>query len=141
MVGGKAAGRKTILLVEDDPDTRFVFAIALAHQGYYVVEAENGALGIERALQLAPDLIVLDIAMPSMSGIEAARRLRADPRTAKIPLFAVSGNIFSSAEAAELKRLFDECFEKPISPLQLQAEIRRVIGPPTQPELLAGPEE
>ncbi len=79
----------TVLVVDDDPSIVELVVIALEDEGYAVISAVNGA-----ALQIArdrqPDVILLDIMMPGMDGIEVSRRLRADPATANIPIVAMS---------------------------------------------------
>ena len=77
-------------MVDDNEDNRLVFATVLAHAGYDVREAADGREAVNAARALSPDLVLLDIHMPVMSGWDAARALRADPRTAAIPVLAVS---------------------------------------------------
>jgi two-component system, cell cycle response regulator DivK len=121
---------KLILIVEDSEDTRFVFGAILNFDGYRIVEAANGRDGVASAVANLPDLIITDIAMPEMDGFEAARVLRGDTRTAAIPIIAISGNRFSCNEHEEANGLFDGCFEKPMQPSRVLAEVRRLIGLP-----------
>jgi CheY-like chemotaxis protein len=80
-----------VLIVEDDPETRQFYALTLAANGFRTEEAHNGFQALDKATAIMPDLILSDIAMPGIDGIELCRRLRADARTAPIPILAVTG--------------------------------------------------
>lgn len=80
--------RTKILIVEDHPDCREVLRVQMQVLGYEVVEAERGDKALERALEDRPDLIIMDLALPGMDGIEATARLKGDPRTSPIPVVA-----------------------------------------------------
>ncbi|MEJ2563869.1 MAG: response regulator [Anaerolineales bacterium] len=75
-----------ILIIDDDVDTLKLVGLMLERHGYEIVVASNGALGIERAKEDTPQLILLDIMMPDMDGYEVTRRLRADPALAHLPI-------------------------------------------------------
>ena len=122
--------RKLILIVEDNEDARFVFSAILNYDGYRIVEANDGGGGVACALEHLPDLIITDIDMPVMDGFEAARRIRADAHTARIPIVAITGHEFTAAQQAEADALFDGCFTKPMQPSRVLAEVQRLIGPP-----------
>ena len=81
-----------ILVVDDEPDERFLVGRALRKQGHDVTVAENGAAGLKVAQEWVPDLVVTDIMMPVMDGVEFIRRLRGDPAVAGIPILAASGD-------------------------------------------------
>jgi two-component system cell cycle response regulator DivK len=82
---------RTILIVEDDRETRQFYSDAFARSGFQIDQAHNGHQALEKALKSPPDLIVTDIAVPGIDGIELCRRLRADARTRAIPLLAITG--------------------------------------------------
>src|SRR3954465_8494409 len=82
---------RTILIVEDDLDTRLFYSDALERAGFRTDQAHNGYQALEKALKSPPDLILTDIAVPGMDGIELCRRLRADARTRAIPVLAITG--------------------------------------------------
>lgn len=82
---------RTILIVEDDRETRQFYSDAFARSGFRTDQAHNGHQALEKALDSLPDLIVTDIAVPGLDGIELCRRLRADQRTRGIPLLAITG--------------------------------------------------
>ena len=82
-----------VLVVEDEDGIRELYSMVLPHvsPGLTIDTARSGAEGLERARTTLPDLILMDLNMPGMSGIEATRRLKEDPKTAHIPVIAVTG--------------------------------------------------
>jgi CheY-like chemotaxis protein len=98
-----------ILVVDDEPDERFLVGRVLKKQGHDVTVAENGAAGLKAAQERAPDLVVTDVMMPVMDGVEFIRRLRSDPATAGIPILAASGDIhLAGAADAVLEKPYDD---------------------------------
>jgi len=79
-----------VLFVEDAADTRGLHTIHLRKAGYRVAEATNGVEGVERAIQLQPSLVLMDLAMPLVDGFEATRRLKNHPKTAHIPVIILT---------------------------------------------------
>jgi CheY-like chemotaxis protein len=97
-----------ILVVDDEPDERFLVSRALRKQGHEVTVAENGAAGLKAAREELPDLVVTDVMMPVMDGVELIRRLRGDPATAGIPILTASGDIhLAGAADAVLAKPYD----------------------------------
>src|SRR3989442_450862 len=88
----------TILLVDDHDSQRELYELALRHAGFVVHEAEDGEHAIESVRRAKPDVIVLDLAMPKLDGLEVCRRLKADPQTPAIPIIAVTAPIFSGQD-------------------------------------------
>ena len=86
--GGIENERLTVLVVEDDPDIRELLRLTLEVAGYDVIEAENGIDGLAAARQHEPDAILMDMSMPLMDGCQSTRRIRQNPRLAKIPIIA-----------------------------------------------------
>jgi two-component system, cell cycle response regulator DivK len=80
-----------VLLVEDDRDGRLLFAEWLLGAGFRVEQAHNGLQALERARDLLPDVILTDLNIPGIDGYELTRRLKSDPRTAAIPVAAITG--------------------------------------------------
>jgi len=80
-----------VLIVEDDPETRQFYSDALAADGFATNQAHNGHQAFAKALEIGPDLILTDIAVPGLDGIELCRRLRADTRTRAVPVLAITG--------------------------------------------------
>ena len=89
-----------ILLAEDNPDNRDMLTRRLVKRGHRVAVAEDGAIAVLQARLLQPDLILMDISMPNMSGLEATAALRADPCTAALPIIALTAHAMSSDRQA-----------------------------------------
>jgi len=81
-----------ILVVDDEPDQRFLLRRVFEKAGHVVVDAGDGAAALTAVAESPPDLVVTDIMMPVMDGVELIRRLRSDPVTAGIPILSVSGD-------------------------------------------------
>jgi len=94
-----------ILVIDDEPDERFLVGRTPEKKGHDVTVAENGAAGLQAATEQVPDLVVTDVMMPVMDGVELIRCLRADPVTAHIPVMAASGDthLAGSADAVAPK--------------------------------------
>jgi len=117
---------KTVLYVEDNEFNRKIVRDLLGRTSYRLIEATHGESGVTTAKQEQPDLILADIQLPRMSGLDATRELRADPRTAHIPIivitsFALSGDDRKAKEAGASHYL-----AKPYSPRELLQAIRRL---------------
>ena len=96
-----------ILVVDDEPDQRFLLRRLLERAGHEVSEAHHGAAALQAVRESAPDLVVTDVMMPVMDGVELIRCLRGDPATAYIPILAASGDTHL-ADGAETGRELDE---------------------------------
>ena len=120
---------KTILIVDDAEDNRVVFGEFLEHIGYRVVEAGDGWEGIEQAHQEHPDLILMDISMPRLDGIEATRLLRADPDTASIPVIMVTAHTDAGTRKQACECGCSAFLGKPVRPSQLAGEVERLLRP------------
>lgn len=120
---------KHILIVDDYPDALDIWAIYLRSFGYRVSTAGDGAAAILQAERLRPDLIVLDLELPRVSGFDVAKRLRANPDTQFIPLIAATG--YSHLRQLDRAREagFDQIVVKPCDPDALIAEIERLLEP------------
>lgn len=124
-----------ILIVEDDPNSRKLLRDVLDTVGYETCEASNAEDGIRLAQGSRPALILMDIRLPSMNGIEALRRLRDDAVTRAIPIVAVTASVMHDQRDQVLDAGFDALENKPISVRSLLATIRRLL----QTEGLAQP--
>jgi two-component system, cell cycle response regulator DivK len=122
-----------VLVVEDYQDAREMYAAYLSFSGYRVAEATNGIEAIEKALELKPDIILMDLALPRMDGWEATRRLKLDDRTKEIPIVALTGHALAGhAEGARLAGC-DAFVTKPCLPDALVAEIQRMLSARSDP--------
>jgi CheY-like chemotaxis protein len=119
---------KRVLLVEDNEDNRTIYATVLLHFGYDVIEAENGLEGVTAAHQHHPDLVLMDISLPVMDGLEATRRIKSNPRTADIPVIAITANTQEVDRTQALEAGCCRYLAKPVEPRELLAEVDRMLG-------------
>ena len=125
-----------VLMVEDNAPNRIVARKILESMGAEVEIAEDGAAGLEAAAALLPDLILMDVNMPVMDGLEATRRIRALPgRAGRIPVIALTANVLDRQRQAYIDCGMNGVAGKPLSPMALLEEIRGVIKP-TRPRIL-----
>jgi len=89
----------TILVIEDYSDTRELLSVLLRRKGYNVIEAEDGLEGLLKAGGKYPDLVLLDLALPEMDGVEVARRLHEMPKLCEIPIFVISAYLTEDIKA------------------------------------------
>lgn len=120
-----------VLVVDDFADARDLLSGHLASHGFETTEAVDGADALARATEHPPDVILMDIGMPKMDGLEATRRLKADPRTAHVPVIAVTGQAHDDVEVVPP---CDAVLAKPVDPVRVEAEIRRVLARTATPE-------
>lgn len=118
---------KSILYVEDNEMNRQIVRDLLKRTTYQLSEAHDGEAGVAKAIEMRPDLVLMDIQLPKISGMEAMRRLRADPATAATPIiaitsFALSGDDLKAKEAGATAYL-----AKPYSPRDLLGLIRKIL--------------
>ena len=116
-----------VLVVEDYQDAREMYAAYLQFSGYRVAEATNGLEAIEKTLELLPDIILMDLALPKMDGWEATRRLKSDARTKHIPIVALTGHALAGHAEGARQAGCDAFVTKPCLPDALVAEIRRLL--------------
>jgi two-component system cell cycle response regulator DivK len=116
-----------ILLAEDNASNRYLATYLLRNAGYTVITALNGHEALRLALAEHPDLVLMDIQMPEMDGYETARRMRADPQLAAIPIVAVTSYAMTSDRAKALEMGFVGYIEKPIQPLNFAAQISQYL--------------
>jgi CheY-like chemotaxis protein len=125
MPGARGA---TVAIVEDDENTREVFRTILEHNGMRVFEAVDGEQGLELIRRQHPDVVLLDLGLPGIDGRTVARRLKADPATADVPIIVVT------AAAEEDTRLWamhlgcSEFLEKPVELRTLTAAVERCLA-------------
>jgi DNA-binding response OmpR family regulator len=108
-----------VLVVEDEADIRELIRYSVAQAGLEVEEASNGAEALEKLCSFAPDLIVLDLMLPGMPGLEICRRLRSRSDTAQLPIMVVSARSHPSEESLRLAMGADDYVTKSFSPRDL----------------------
>jgi DNA-binding response OmpR family regulator len=116
-----------ILLVDDFEDALDIYGQYLTFRGHRVVVARSGAEALESAQRHRPDIILLDVSMPGLSGIDVLRILRADKRFAQSPIVALTARALESERVEALKAGFDEVIPKPCLPDDLAASIQRIL--------------
>jgi two-component system cell cycle response regulator DivK len=119
---------KRILVMEDQEDNRQIIRDVLAATGYEIVEAEDGEQALAAVAKECPDLIVMEIQLPSIDGYEAIRRIRTDPAILSIPIIAVSSYAPSGEEQKARAAGCDDFLTKPYSPRHLLAKIRQYLS-------------
>jgi two-component system, cell cycle response regulator DivK len=118
---------KTVLYVEDNEFNRKIVRQLLAKTTYRLREAMDGEEGVAAALAAPPDLVLMDIQLPKMSGLEATRQLRNDPRTAGVPIIVVTSFALSGDEQKATAAGATAYLAKPYSPRALLAKIRELV--------------
>ena len=119
-----------IVVADDDPDIRRLIVYALGRRGYTVFEASDGELALALVQQELPDLVVLDVMMPGLTGLAVAEVMTCDPSTAAIPIIILS----AKGQVAEVEAGLDSgaraYLVKPFAPRALAAEVERALAPP-----------
>lgn len=117
-----------VLVVDDDRDIRDLVTFKLEQAGYEVRQAEDGLQGLDAVREWSPDLVVLDVMMPGLSGIDVTRELRADPATAATPVILLT----AKAQEADVETGFvtgaDDYVVKPFSPRELVSRVQAVLA-------------
>jgi two-component system cell cycle response regulator DivK len=117
---------KTILYVEDDELNRKIVRDLLRRTAYRLIEAVDGEAGIATALEERPDLILMDIQLPKVSGVEAIRTLRQAPATAHTPIIAITSFALSGDQQKAKDAGASAYLAKPYSPFELLGVIRKL---------------
>ena len=118
---------KLILIVEDDANSRKLVRDVLQVKGYRTIESETAEEGIRLAKEQQPALILMDIQLPGISGIDALQVLRADPDTKAIPVIAVTASVMTAQQENVLEAGFDGFERKPISIAALLKKIQKLV--------------
>ena len=115
-----------ILIVDDSATDRFYLTDILESEGYQVVALESGEACVERAAEIKPDLIIMDIIMTGLTGFQATRTLTKDPVTAKIPVILCSGKLQVTDHSWAEKMGAKACVQKPITREELKTIIAKI---------------
>ena len=116
---------KRILIIDDEPNVRLMFRTALESAGHEVVESEGGEQGLRRLRQSPADLVLLDLQMPTMGGMEVLRRLRSDENLVPVVIITAYGSVPDAVEAMKLGAI--DFLAKPITPDALRKVIVQVL--------------
>jgi len=121
------ANEPLILVVDDEPANRRICAKALANEAYTIEEARDGRSALDAVARFRPDVIVMDVNMPEMDGLECTRQLKADPGTADIPIIMVSARNGTGDVVAGLSAGADEYLTKPVNTAELLVRVRAMV--------------
>ncbi len=120
-----------VLVVDDFQDNREMFAEFLSLSGFRVAEAATGREALDRAFELIPDIILMDLSLPELDGWEATRTLKGDPRTKHIPIVALTGHALADHSREAKDAGCDAFLTKPCLPEALVEEVRRMLAKTT----------
>src|SRR5262245_44874749 len=119
-----------VLLVDDSADAREMYSEYLRHRGFRVASVADGSQAIRYGVTVRPDVIIMDLAMPNMSGVTATQWLKSNPRTRSIPIIILTGYPFEAIEQGALEAGAVRLLTKPCLPETLEAEVRSVLKLP-----------
>jgi len=128
MTPATALASPKILVIEDYTDTRELLSVLLHQQGYQVLQARSGPEGLLTACGALPDLVIMDLALPEMDGIEVARRIRETAGLSHVPIFIVSAYLTPEVQAEIRAAGCAEMFSKPCDFDSLLETIRITLG-------------
>ncbi|NBD35679.1 MAG: response regulator [Chloroflexi bacterium] len=117
--------QKTVLYIEDNPHNRRLVRRTLQRRGYEMVEADNGVTGLEMVRELTPPLVLLDIGLPQMDGIEVVKHIKADTELQKIPVIALTASAMRGDRERFLAAGCDDYLSKPIQVLELLQMVKQ----------------
>jgi phosphate regulon transcriptional regulator PhoB len=119
--------RKKILIVEDEPDIRKLLHYNLNQEHFHTVEAEDGETALKVVQRERPDLVILDLMLPGLSGLEFCRILRERPESAKLPILMLTARAGEADRVVGLEMGADDYLTKPFSPRELVARVKALI--------------
>jgi two-component system cell cycle response regulator DivK len=133
--GGVAARSHTplVLVVDDFPDNREMYSEYLAFEGYRVIQAADGEEALNAAFAHLPDVILMDLSLPDVDGWEATRRLKADARTKKIPVMALTGHALAGHAQGARDAGCDAFITKPCLPEDLVTQVKKLLAARSKP--------
>ena len=121
------AAHQTVLVADDDPDIQSLVVLRLERSGYRVLRASDGQEALDLAFSELPDIAVLDITMPKLDGCEVTRNLRADARTADMPVILLTARVQEDDVARGFEAGATDYVKKPFSPQELGARITSLL--------------
>lgn len=127
-ISGYAGPQRKILVIDDKWENRLVLVNLLTPLGFDMIEAENGKIGVDKAQEYLPDLILTDLVMPVLDGFEATRQLRKIPQTKEIPVIAVSASVFDYHQQDSAEAGCNDFLPKPIRAIHLFDLLQKYLG-------------
>jgi len=122
-----------VLVVDDDPVIQKLLQVNFEMEGYRVITASDGVEGLDRARSERPDIVILDVMMPKMNGLEVASALKGDPATSSIPIILLSAKAQEADVQAGRQTGAEDYVTKPFDPLELLERVARLVGEPSEP--------
>lgn len=117
-----------ILIVEDDPFLLKMYNKKFQVEGFQVETAEDGVIGLEKMKTFAPDLVIMDVMMPKLNGLEAVEKAKTDPATSKIPILILTNlSASTDAQAAVAKGAVGFLVKSDITPAQVIAKVKTIL--------------
>ena len=116
-----------VLIVDDDPGTLRLIEYVFRRADYEVHLAANGAIALSKAVEIEPDLMILDVMMPDMSGLEVCKRLRAQPATIRLPIIILSAKGQTEDKVTGFEAGADDYVSKPVDPPELLARAKALL--------------
>jgi twitching motility two-component system response regulator PilG len=126
-----ASGKRTVMVVDDSPTVRKILSMTLERAGYGVLSAADGEAALEALQNSVPDLILLDISMPKLDGYEVCKRVKADARTAHVPVVMLSGKDAFFDKVKGRMAGATEYLTKPFATPAVLAAVGRMFEPET----------
>ncbi|MDQ6950399.1 MAG: response regulator [Mariprofundales bacterium] len=117
-----------ILVVDDVPTNRELASEILEMEDHEIVHANNGQEALDRMIERVPDLVLMDLRMPVMDGIEATRRIKADPATRHVPVLALTASVMVGERERVLREGFDGFITKPIDLAELVSSVEQALA-------------
>jgi DNA-binding response OmpR family regulator len=124
----------TILVIDDHKELAELVQRSLEHEGFDVIIASNGIVGLDIARKHKPDLVILDLTMPGMDGLDVCRHMREDPRIGKIPVIMLSARASEEDRVQGLEQGADDYLIKPFSPRELLARVKAALRRAAMPQ-------
>ena len=124
--------KQKILIVEDDPDIMRILSQTLSAAGFQVVQAYGGQDAINKVRAQMPDLVLTDLAMPKVSGVQVIEKIKEDPVTRRIPVLAVTAYVWDPLAQSAGRAGCDGYLAKPFTAKQLLQEVYKVLKPPAE---------
>ena len=128
MSAASAENRPLVLVADDDEDILALVAFRLGRAGYDVVTAADGEEALRLARERSPDLAVLDVMMPKLTGYDVTRELRSDETTSRIPVILLTARVQEADVARGFEIAADDYIKKPFSPQELRARAQAILG-------------
>ena len=124
----ESGSRPVVLVAEDDPDILQLVAFRLERAGYEVIQATDGEEALRLVTERQPDLAVLDVMMPKVTGYDVTRQIRENQATTKIPVILLTARVQEADVARGFEAGADDYIKKPFSPQELRSRVQAILG-------------